>query len=180
MDPRTRPDGLTDADLALLSSLETQPDDLNAQLDLQGVAEAVGAGRALLESMSRAGLLLPHHVDEAGEARYSDADVAAVRAGLEILESGLPLSEFLALAAPTDAAVAEIAERAVEAFLRFVRDPALGTTETEEAAGERLVAAYQRMLPATERLVAHQLRRHMLMVALDRLADGTNDRTVEG
>jgi hypothetical protein len=38
------------------------------------------------------------------------------------------------------------------------------------AAGERLVTAYERMLPATERLVAHHLRRRLIIAALERLA----------
>ena len=159
------------ADAALADAVTARTDDRDAPFDLVALAGEVGASVTLLESVARAGLLLPHHVDAAGVARYSAADAEAVRAGLTLLDSGLPLAELLALAGPTDAAVRDIAERAVEAFLRFVRDPVLGTTPDETEAGERLVAAYEHMLPATERLVAHHLRRRLVLAALERLSE---------
>ena len=157
-------------------------DDRDAPHDLAALAAAVDAPAALLEAVSRAGLLLPHHVDPDGVPRYSAADAEAVRAGLELLDAGLPLAELLELAGPTDAAVAAIAERAVEAFLRFVRDPVLGTVPDEDEAGRRLVAAYDRMLPAVERLVAHHLRRRLIAAAAERIsaelaADAAESRT---
>ena len=166
-----RPIETTDADAALTAAVSSSVDDTEATLDLSGLAAEVGASTTLLESVSRAGLLLPHHVDAEGIPRYSDADVAAVRAGLTLLESGLPLAELLALAEPTDAAVRDIAERAVDAFLRFVRDPVLGTVADDAGAAERLVTAYERMLPATERLVGHHLRRRLILAALERSAE---------
>ena len=171
--------GLDPADAALAAAAAAAPDDTDARLDLAALAEAVGASTTLLESVARAGLLLPHHIDSDGVARYSDADVEAVRAGLTLLDAGLPLAELLALAGPTDAAVHDIAERSVDAFLRFVRDPVLGTTPDEEQATGRLVTAYERMLPATERLVAHHLRRRLILAALERLAEGSADTSSE-
>ncbi len=147
-------------------------DDRDAPYDLPALAAAVGAPVALLEAVSRAGLLLPHHTDAGGVARFSAADADAVRAGLELLDAGLPLAELLELAGPTDAAVAAVAERAVEAFVRFVRDPVLGTVPDDEEAGRRLVTAYERMLPAVERLVAHHLRRRLIAAAVARMTDG--------
>ena len=159
------------ADAALASAVTAAPDDLDARYDLAGLAAAVGASTTLLESVARAGLLLPHHVGDDGVARYSEADAEAVRAGLTLLDAGLPLAELLALAGPTDAAVTDIADRSVDAFLRFVRDPVLGTAVDGDEAAARLVTAYERMLPATERLVAHHLRRRLILAALARLAD---------
>ena len=147
-------------------------DDREAPHDLRALAAVVGAPPALLEAVSRAGLLLPHHVDDRGTPRYSAADADAVRAGLELLDAGLPLAELLELAGPTDEAVAVIADRAIEAFLRFIRDPVLGTAPDEEEAGRRLVAAYERMLPAVERVVAHHLRRRLVAAAMSRLSGG--------
>lgn len=144
-------------------------DDLEAPFDLDEVAAQVGAGRTLLDAVARTGLLLPHHVDADGVARYSAADVAAVRAGLTLLDAGLPLGELLDLARRTDAAVAEVATAAVDAFLRFVRDPVRGTSASEAEATDRLVTAYERMLPATERLVAHHVRRRVLHEAAQRV-----------
>jgi hypothetical protein len=165
----TRPDALDPADAALAAAVIAPADDLDAPYDLAGLATEVGASVTLLESVARAGLLLPHHLDADGVARYSAADADAVRAGLTLLDAGLPLAELLALAGPTDAAVRDVADRAVEAFLRFVRDPVLGTLGHDVDAGERLVTAYERMLPATERLVAHHLRRRLILTALERL-----------
>jgi hypothetical protein len=159
------------ADAALAAAVTPRADDTEAPFDLEGLAAEVGASVTLLESVARAGLLLPHHIDPDGVAHYSQADAEAVRAGLTLLDGGLPLAELLALAGPTDAAVTDIAERAVDAFLRFVRDPVLGTTVDEAEAAERLVAAYEHMLPATERLVAHHLRRRLILAAMQRLAE---------
>ena len=162
---------LDPADAALAAAVASgRADDTDAPYDLTALAAEVGASEALLASVGRAGLLLPHHVDADGVARYSAADVEAVRAGLTLLDAGLPLAELLALAEPTDAAVQDIADRAVDAFLRFVRDPVLGTTADGAEAAGRLVTAYERMLPATEQLVAHHLRRRLVLVALSRLA----------
>ncbi len=168
---------LDPADVALASAVAGGSDDVDARFDLAGLAAEVGASITLLESVARAGLLLPHHVDADGVARYSAADADAVRAGLELLDAGLPLAELLALAGPTDAAVQDIALQAVDAFLRFVRDPVLGTAQDDEEAGRRLVAAYERMLPATERLVAHHLRRRLILAALERLSAAGSDGT---
>jgi hypothetical protein len=166
------------ADAALATAVRGAVDDIDAPYDLESLAQEVGASTTLLTVVVRTGLLLPHHVADDGTARYSAADVEAVRAGLTLLEAGLPLSELLSLAGPTDVAVRDIADRAVDAFLRFVRDPALGTGDSPEVASARLVTAYERMLPATELLVAHHLRRCLILTALERLAasdalDGT-------
>lgn len=160
-------DHLDGPDAALAAAVA---DDDTAPFDLDGLAAEVATTRALLEAVERAGLLLPHHVDDQGISRYSMADAAAVRAGLTLLEAGLPLAELLELARHTDQAVRSIATPAVEAFLRFVRDPVRGTSGSEDEATDRLITAYQQMLPATERLVAHHLRRRLLATAAERVA----------
>jgi DNA-binding transcriptional MerR regulator len=170
---------LAPADAALAEAVTSPPDDLDAPHDLDGLAAAVGTTRALLEAVARSGLLLPHHVDADGTARYSAADAAAVEAGLTLLDAGLPLDELLELARRTDAAIASIAEAAVEAFLRFVRDPVVGAALDDPSTTERLVTAYERMLPAPERLVAHHLRRRLVGEAVARIAESA-DVTAEG
>jgi menaquinone-specific isochorismate synthase len=50
--------------------------------------------------------------------------------GLTLLDAGLPLGELLDLGRRTDEAVRSVADHAVEAFLRFVRDPVRGTAAT--------------------------------------------------
>ncbi len=146
-------------------------DDEAAPYDLAGLLDATGASAALLEAVERAGLLVPHHRTPEGAARYGEADADAVRAGLTLLEAGLPLGELLELARHTDEAIRSIADHAVEAFLRFVRDPVRGTATSDHEAAARLVTAYEEMLPATERLVAHHLRRRLLHRAAERAAE---------
>lgn len=160
-------DGLDAPDAALAAAAV---DDGAAPFDLDALVAEVGSTRALLEAVERAGLLVPHHVDGDGIPRYSVADANVVRAGLTLLEAGLPLGELLDLARRTDGAIREIATHAVDAFLRFVRDPVRGTAVSDDEATRRLVTAYQEMLPATERLVAHHLRRRLLTEAATRVA----------
>lgn len=163
---------LDPADEALVSAVA---DDEDAPYSLDELARRTGATHALLDAVAHAGLLLPHHVDESGAPRYSEADVHAVRAGLVLLDAGLPLSELLDIARHTDDAVRAIATPAVDAFLRFVRDPLHGSATGDADVGDRLVTAYQRMLPATERLVAHHLRRRLLATALARITGDDPD-----
>jgi hypothetical protein len=173
-DPPPSPDdgALSRPDAALAAAVA---DDEDAPFDLDGLAIEVGATRALLDAIARAGLLLPHHLDADGVARFSRADAEAVRAGLTLVEAGLPLGELLDIGRRTDAAVRDVADHAVEAFLRFVRDPVRGTAADDAEATERLVTAYRVMLPATERLVAHHTRRRLLAAAGEQIQAGQAD-----
>ena len=161
------PDALDAPDAALAAAVV---DEEGATLDLDELAEASAAPRSLLDALERAGLLIADHVDEAGRTRYAASDVHAVRAGLTLLDAGLPLAELLDLGRRTDAAIRTVAEQAVDAFLRFVRDPVRGTASSDDEAADRLVTAYDQMLPATERLVAHHLRRRLMTEATERVA----------
>lgn len=156
------------ADAALAEALASPPDDTVAVLDGPALAEAAGVSQALLDAVIASGILPPHHVDGVGVARYSQADAAAVRAGQALLDAGLPLAELLTLAESAGSAIGDIAEAAVDAFIAYVRDPLLA--DDEDAATARLVDAYETMLPATERIVSHHLRRRLVTSALARLA----------
>jgi DNA-binding transcriptional MerR regulator len=134
------------------------------------VTARAGADATLVEGLVRAGLLIPHHVDAEGTARFTPADVEALGQGLRLLEAGLPLGELLALATRADAALSELADAAVEAFLRFVRDPMIDRVD-EDATADRLVAAYATMLPATAAVVVHHFRRRVLTSAARRLSE---------
>ena len=161
--------GLDPVDVALVHALNSGETDAEAPFDLRGLALEVGTTLVLLEAVEQAGLLLPHHVDADGVSRYSAADAAAVRAGLTLLSVGLPLTELLRIAGVVDRAVKTITDEAIDVFLRFVRDPVLGDVDSETDAAGRLVQAYEQMLPATERLVAHHLRRRLVAGALERI-----------
>lgn len=135
-------------------------------LDRDELVRLAGAPAVLVDAVEREGLLLPHHVED-GRARYTHEDVEALRAGLRLVEAGLPLPELLAIGRLADAATSDVAEAAVDAFHRYVRDPAVA--DDDGSAGQRLVEAYRVMLPSAVHVVAHQLRRRLLTAALARL-----------
>ncbi|MGH2755758.1 MAG: MerR family transcriptional regulator [Actinomycetota bacterium] len=134
-----------------------------ARLTLDELAERTGVSPALLEAIEREGLLVPERVD--GSPRYTEADAGVVAAGLELLSTGLPLGELLALAREHDEAMRAVAGRAVEMFVRFVRDPIRAAATSDEEAADRLVEAFRKMLPATASLVSHHFQRVLLTEA---------------
>jgi DNA-binding transcriptional MerR regulator len=132
-------------------------------LSLDELATTTGVSPALLAAIEREGLLSSRDVD--GRPMYSRGDAETVRAGLALLESGLPLSELLALARKHDAAMRTIAEEAVEMFVRFVRDPIRADAISGDEAAKRLIEAFRNMLPATTQLVARHFERVLLDAA---------------
>jgi hypothetical protein len=109
------------------------------------------------------------HKERDGIAYYTGADAEMVSEGLALLGAGLPLSELLVLAREHDHAMREVAERAVDVFIRFVRDPIRAQAGSEEEAAERLVEAFSTMLPATSKLVARHFEQVLLAVAQERI-----------
>lgn len=139
------------------------------RLTLEQLAESTGVSTTLLEVLAREGLLVPRTDDAQGP--YTAADVDAVRAGLALMEAGVPLSELLALARDHDQAMRALAERAVDLFARYVMDPIRGESESETEAAQRMVAALQSMLPAASAVVSHHVGRRMMAAARARIAD---------
>lgn len=133
---------------------------------LDELAARSGIPIALLHAVVREGLLVARRVG--GADRYTAADVEAARAGLALLEAGLPLPEILELARRHHDAMRAVAERAVELFDEHIRQPARGAASDDEAA-ERLVDAFNALLPATTTLVAHHFRRTLLAVAQEHI-----------
>ncbi len=174
MDPTrdTTPPAPEQADADVVEAMLAADLDALAHLSIEQLAEEAGTTITLLEAIQRTGILLPHHVDTDGIERFSPLDVAAVRNGLELIEAGLPLAEFLGIAAATDVAITDIADRAVDAFLDFIRDPALGAADDSVDLSQRLLTAYARMLPAAQALVGHHLRRRLMVAVLARFAQG--------
>ena len=160
--------GLDPADAALMDALAIDrgwpPGDL---MGVEELAERTGVSPALLAALEREGLLTGTNVD--GEARYTNADVTMVTQGLALLEAGLPLGELLALARAHDQAMRQIADGAVDLFVRFVRDPIRAGSKSGEAAADRLVDAFRKMLPATSNLVASHFQRVLLEAAQRRI-----------
>jgi DNA-binding transcriptional MerR regulator len=134
-------------------------------MTLEQLADHTGVSETVLEAIARTGLLF----SDAGEDGYTEADADAVRAGLKLLEAGLPLSELLDLARRHDAAMTTIAEQAVDVFVRFVRDPLRASAPADDSAPERIVESFNAMLPATAALVTHHFRRRLLQIARTRM-----------
>lgn len=138
-------------------------------LTLEELAERSELPTSLLEAVEREGLLIPRTTDD--ERRYTLTDAEALRAGLALVEAGLPLDELFNLAREHTAAMRTIAEHAVELFVRFVRDPIRSQAATDEEAAAQLLDAFSRMLPATSTLVGHHFRRLLVNAAHERVRD---------
>ena len=136
-------------------------------LTLDELADEAEVSVPLLEALVRENLLLPVAEDP---LRFRAADTDSVRAAVELVDAGLPLSELLDLARRADGALRGIAEHAVDLFARYVRDPAVGLADSDEEAAEQMIGALHTMLPATQRLVAQHLRRLLVQAAMERLA----------
>lgn len=135
-------------------------------MSLEDLAAETGVSATVLQAIEREGLLSGRTVG--GRTLYSPSDAAMVTAGLELLSSGLPLSELLDLARRHDGAMRAVADQAVDLFVRFVRDPIHASAGSEEEAGAQLISAFNKMLPATRALVASHFERVLLRVAEER------------
>jgi DNA-binding transcriptional MerR regulator len=153
------------ADEALAEALaEPARDEL---LTLDELAQRTGIPLALLQAVGREGLLVPRARD--GRDWYTAADVEMAQAGLLLLEAGLPLPEVLELARHHDRAMREVAERAVALFDDHIRQPLRNSDLDEHEAADRLVAAFEQLLPATVSIVTHHFRRTLLAVATEHI-----------
>jgi DNA-binding transcriptional MerR regulator len=152
------------ADEALVTALADPAASGGESLSLEELAERSGIPLALLQAVGREGLLVAGR-----DGRYTADDVAVAQAGLRLLEHGLPLPELLDLARRHHAAMREVAERAVELFDAYVRHPLQQQGLPEDEAAARLVAAFEDLLPATTKLVAHHFTRTLLAVAQEHI-----------
>jgi DNA-binding transcriptional MerR regulator len=158
---------LDHADEALVAAVTTgQPEAdevADEWLTIEDLAQRSGIPLPLLQAVEREGLLIPRRL--AGEPRYTAADTDIATAGLRLLQHGLPLPELLELARVHSAAMRTTAEQAVELFDRYVRHPLREQGLSSDEAADRLVAAFEEVLPATLTIVAHHFRRTLLAVA---------------
>jgi DNA-binding transcriptional MerR regulator len=156
---------------------------------LSELAVETGVPLALLKAVEAEGLLIPRRIG--GRERYTAEDVAASRAGLLLLEWGIPLSSLLDLARRHNEATRVVAEEAVALFSTHVRDrlrdhgsgpdpDGSGPADARDRAVqsglpgpvepsdiERLLRAYSELLPAVNALVGHHFTRTLVNVALD-------------
>ena len=134
------------------------PDD--ELLTLRELAERTRVPTAMLRSLEASGVLRPRRVGD--ELRYSDWDVRAVGMLLSLLGSGLPMEEFMRVARVQISAANEVAEGAVELFLRYLRDPLRARGLPDEEESEQMVNGFRLMLEATTLLVAYNFQRTVL------------------
>jgi DNA-binding transcriptional MerR regulator len=160
-----------DAPLALeVSRAEATPTETAEApelLTLEELAERSGVPGALLVAIGGEGFLVPRRVD--GEPRYTTADLAAVRAGLRLLEAGLPLPELIELGRRQQDSTRAIAETAVQMFDEHIRQPLRERDLSDDARAELLVGAFRELLPTVTSIVAHHFRRVLLQVAQEHL-----------
>jgi len=131
------------------------------------LAERAGVPEPILEVATREGLLSPTVRD--GVDHYAASDVGLVRAGLRLLEAGLPLDALLALARRYHDMSRAIAEEAVAMFDANVREPLRHADISDDERARRLVDAFRTLLPTTTTLVAQHFRTVLLEVAQEHL-----------
>jgi DNA-binding transcriptional MerR regulator len=138
------------------------------------LATETGVPLALLKAIEAEGLLIPRRFGD--HERYTSEDVATARAGLLLLEWGIPLSSLLEMARRHHEATQAVAEEAVSLFSTHVRGALRQGRNRTESADEgpsdigdidRLVQAYAELLPAVNTLVANHFTRTLVNTALD-------------
>ncbi len=145
-------------------------------LTLTELAESTGVPLAVLKAVEAEGLLIPRQIG--ANERYTQEDVEAARAGLTLLDWGIPLSALLDLARRHHQATEAVAAEAVAMFsahirepLRRGRSPKTGgpspTATPGEPDVEGLLHAYAELLPAVNALVGHHFTRTLVKTALD-------------
>ena len=168
------------------------------------LAVETGVPLALLKAVEAEGLLIPRRVG--GRDCYTSEDVAASRAGLLLLEWGIPLSALLDVARRHHEATEVVAREAVALFSTHVRaqlrlgaHPGGAEQSVDQAGGagdgvddarvgeagdtpgptapeiERLLQAYDELLPAVTTLVGHHFTRALVRSALDHVEQVASD-----
>jgi hypothetical protein len=132
-------------------------------LSLDELARHSGIPLGLLQAAEHEGLLSPVG------GGYSMADADAARAGIRLLELGLPLPELLDLARRHHDHVRMVAEDAVKLFDDHVRRPLQAGGLPADDAARRLVEAFSAILPATLAVVSHHFERTLLAVATEHI-----------
>ena len=166
-------EGIHPADAALVAAVAGKEE---PSLTLEEVAAAAGVPAALLESLVAEGLLVPRN--PGAERPYTESDVSAVRAGLALLEAGVPLSALLDLGRRYTRAVQKIADDAVALFDEHIRQPTR-TKDEPPVAREHVIEAFNRLLPAASALVRHNFERAVIQAAHRRIEDTAREHTPE-
>jgi DNA-binding transcriptional MerR regulator len=152
--------------------------DLPELFTLAELAEQTGVPLALLKAFEAEELLIPRRVGSV--ERYTRQDVESAKAGLLLLEWGLPLSELLELSRRHHAATVEVARTAVDMFSTHVRGKLRASEPTGDGSADdgtsHLVEAFMDLLPAVTTLVEHHFTRTLLKAAFDHIEQVGSDR----
>ncbi|MCP4004936.1 MAG: MerR family transcriptional regulator [bacterium] len=133
------------------------------------LAASSGVPEMLLEVLDRAGLLEPAPSED--ESLYTDSDLRTVESARLLLDHGFPLHELMPLALEHADHVAEITDRAIDLFDRYIRHPG---DEDETGPREQVTEAFRQLLPSVTTLVALHFQRTLIQRARARL-DGSGD-----
>lgn len=136
-------------------------------LTLEELAARSGIAAPLLRSLEQTGLLLPS-VD-GDEARYPAEDLAALAAGLKLVDAGVPLGSLMELGAEHAAGIERTARRAVELFDRHVRERIQAEGRPAEQVEQELLSEFRDLLEASGTLVRHHFERTLLRVAREHI-----------
>ena len=133
------------------------------RLTLAQLAERTRVPPSMLRSLEGSGVLRPRRSGR--ERWYTEADVRAVRMLLSLLGGGLPMEEFMRVASTQLEVAQDVAQGAVDLFMKYARLPLVeaGLPHREEA--ERMVAALRLMMHAATALMTYNFQRQVLDAA---------------
>jgi len=132
-------------------------------LSREAFAAESGMPEVMILAAERAGLFEPVLVD--GEPRFVEADLGMARAGLMLLQAGIPLQELFDLASRHAQNVQTACDAAIDLFDNSIRKR--GAHADDESAAR----IFKEMLPQATRLVALHFQRTLVARALDRFRD---------
>ena len=127
-------------------------------LSREAFAAESGMPEVMILAAERAGLFEPVVVD--GESHFVEADLGMARAGLMLLEAGIPLQDLLDLSTRHAQNVQAACDAAIELF-----DASIRKRGTDDEAVTRI---FKELLPQATRLVALHFQRTLVGRALDR------------
>jgi len=130
-------------------------------LSREAFAAESGMPEVMILAAERAGLFEPVVVD--GEPHFVEADLGMARAGLTLLEAGIPLQELLELSTRHAQNVQAACDAAIELF-----DASIRKRRTDDEAVTRI---FKELLPQVTRLVALHFQRTLVARALNRFRD---------
>lgn len=140
-------------------------------------AAETGLPEALLAAAQSSGLVDPVTLN--GEERFSESDVEVARAGLALLEAGLPLQELLAIAGTHVRNTQELVDAGIDLFDDYIRKAARDGGGGDREADDEIAEAFRLLLPQVTRLVALHFQRTLVNRALERLRASGDDAALE-